>query len=29
VEAFIQGEWKVFEEKVKATPLDLFQNMKK
>jgi ElaB/YqjD/DUF883 family membrane-anchored ribosome-binding protein len=29
VEAFIQGDWKVFEEKVKATPLDLFQNMKK
>ena len=29
VEAFIQGDWKAFEEKVKATPIDLFQNIKK
>jgi len=29
VEAFIQGDWKTFEEKVKATPIDLFQNIKK
>jgi hypothetical protein len=29
VEAFIQGEWKAFEEKVKATPIDLFGNLKK
>jgi alanyl-tRNA synthetase len=28
-EAFIQGEWKAFEEKVKATPIDLFGNIKK
>jgi aminopeptidase N len=26
VEAFMQGEWKAFEEKVKATPIDLFGN---
>ena len=29
VEAFIQGDWKAFEEKVKATPIDLFGNIKK
>ena len=29
VEAFIQGDWKAFEDKVKATPIDLFQNIKK
>ncbi len=29
VEAFINGDWKAFEEKVKATPIDLFQNIKK
>ena len=29
VEAFIQGDWKTFEDKVKATPIDLFQNIKK
>lgn len=29
VEAFIKGDWKAFEDKVKATPIDLFQNIKK
>ena len=29
VEAFINGDWKAFEDKVKATPIDLFQNIKK
>ncbi len=29
VEAFIKGDWKAFEDKVNATPIDLFQNIKK
>jgi hypothetical protein len=29
VEEFIHGDWKAFEDKVKATPIDLFQNIKK
>jgi photosystem II stability/assembly factor-like uncharacterized protein len=29
VEKFINGDWKAFEEKVKATPIDLFEEVKK
>jgi hypothetical protein len=29
VNTFMNGDWKAFEEKVKATPIDLFQNIKK
>jgi hypothetical protein len=28
VNAFMNGEWKAFEEKVKATPIDLFEAVK-
>lgn len=29
VEKFMNGDWKAFEEKVKATPIDLFEDVKK
>jgi hypothetical protein len=28
VEKFMNGDWKAFEEKVKATPIDLFEEVK-
>jgi hypothetical protein len=29
VEKFMNGDWKAFEEQVKATPIDLFEEVKK